>query len=59
MMSQLENIMQQVFELSKVEQLRVYLELHRRLQDDIEQLGFLQLSEEVLMDWNNGEEDKK
>lgn len=56
-MSQVEEVLQHVSELSKAEQLRVYLDLHRRLQEDIDQLGFLKLSEEALKDWDNEEDD--
>ncbi|CAH0122507.1 hypothetical protein PAE9249_05067 [Paenibacillus sp. CECT 9249] len=56
-MSQVEEVLQHVSELSKTEQLRVYLDLHRRLQEDVDQLGFLKLSEDALKDWDNEEDD--
>jgi hypothetical protein len=56
-MSQVEEVLQNVSELSKAEQLRVYLDLYHRLQDDVDQLGFQKLSEEAFKDWNNEEDD--
>lgn len=56
-MSQVEEVLQHVSELSKSEQLRVYLDLHRRLQEDVDQLGFLKLSEEAFKDWDNEEDE--
>jgi hypothetical protein len=56
-MSQLEEVLQNVSELSKAEQLRLYLDLHRRLQDEVDQLGFFKLSEEAFQDWDNEEDD--
>ncbi|MEB3102821.1 hypothetical protein [Ferviditalea candida] len=56
-MSQVEEVLQHVSELSKAEQLRVYFDLHRRLQEDVDQLGFLKLSEDALKDWDNEEDD--
>ncbi|WP_230193244.1 hypothetical protein [Paenibacillus sp. CECT 9249] len=53
----MEEVLQHVSELSKTEQLRVYLDLHRRLQEDVDQLGFLKLSEDALKDWDNEEDD--
>jgi hypothetical protein len=56
-MSQVEDVLQNVSELSKPEQLRVYLDLYHRLQDDVDQLGFQKLSEEAFKDWDNAEDD--
>ena len=56
-MRQVEEVLQNVSELSKSEQLRIYLDLHNRLQDDVDQLGFLKLSEEAFKDWDNKEDD--
>jgi Asp-tRNA(Asn)/Glu-tRNA(Gln) amidotransferase C subunit len=56
-MSQVEEVLQHVSELSKAEQLRVYIDLHRRLREDVDQLGFLKLSEDALKDWDNEEDD--
>lgn len=52
-MSQVEEVLQHVSELSKSEQLRDYLDLRHRLQDDVDQLGFLKLSEEAFKDWKS------
>lgn len=56
-MSQVEEVLQNVSELSKAEQLHVYLDLYHRLQEDVDQLGFQKLSEEAFKDWNNEEDD--
>jgi hypothetical protein len=56
-MSQVEEVLQNVSELSRAEQLRVYLDLYHRLQEDVDQLGFQKLSEEAFKDWNNEEDD--
>ncbi len=56
-MSQVEEVLQHVSELSRIEQLQVYLDLNRRLQDDVDQLGFLKLSEDAFKDWDNEEDD--
>lgn len=56
-MSQVEEVIQSVSKLSKSEQLRVFYDLRQRLQDDVDQIGFMKLSEDAFKDWDNEEDD--
>lgn len=56
-MSKVEEVLQHVSKLTKLDQLRVFHDLRHRLQDDVDQMGYLKLSEEAFEDWNNEEDD--
>jgi len=55
-MTKVEKVLQQASELSMAEQLHVYLEFHRRLEDDLDQLDFLKCNEDAFKDWDNQED---